>query len=53
MTCPPPKTTRIYETDSLTLEIVGAPFQGHTQVDYIVGLDLSFDCALLVWLHIF
>ena len=53
MTCTPPKTARIYETNLLILEIVGAPFQGHTQADYIVGLDLSFNCALLVWLHIF
>ncbi|KAG1726813.1 uncharacterized protein EDB91DRAFT_55967 [Suillus paluster] len=35
----------IYEFDASTLEIVGAPFKGHTW--YIAGLALSFDCALL------
>ena len=36
----------IYEFDSSTLEIVGAPFEGHTH--FITLLALSFDCALLV-----
>jgi len=36
----------IYEFDASTLETVGAPFQGHT--NYITGLALSSDCALLV-----
>jgi len=35
----------IYEFNALTLEIVGAPFEGHTHTIY--GLALSFDCALL------
>jgi WD40 repeat protein len=38
-----PKT--IYEFDSSTLETVGTPFEGHT--DLVTGLALSFDCALL------
>jgi WD40 repeat protein len=37
--------TTIYEFDALTLEIVGAPFEGHTKI--INGLALSFDGALL------
>ncbi|KIK37294.1 hypothetical protein CY34DRAFT_63223, partial [Suillus luteus UH-Slu-Lm8-n1] len=41
-----PNLNTIYEFDALTLEIVGAPFEGHTH--YISGLALSFDCALLV-----
>jgi WD40 repeat protein len=35
----------IYEFDSSTLETVGTPFEGHT--DLVIGLALSFDCALL------
>ncbi|KAG2361614.1 quinon protein alcohol dehydrogenase-like superfamily [Suillus spraguei] len=35
----------IYEFDASTLETIGAPFQGHT--DIIWGLALSFDGALL------
>ncbi|KAG2156394.1 quinon protein alcohol dehydrogenase-like superfamily [Suillus clintonianus] len=35
----------IYEFNALTLKIVGAPFEGHT--DTVTGLALSFDCALL------
>ncbi|OJA07859.1 hypothetical protein AZE42_07893 [Rhizopogon vesiculosus] len=35
----------IYEFDSLTLETVGAPFEAHTEL--VIGLALSFDCALL------
>jgi WD40 repeat protein len=35
----------IYEFDSSTLEIIGTPFEGHT--DLVTGLALSFDCALL------
>jgi WD40 repeat protein len=42
---PPSDLTTIYEFDALTLEIVGAPFKGHTHTIY--GLALSFDCALL------
>jgi WD40 repeat protein len=38
-----PKT--IYEFDGLTLETVGSPFEGHT--DLVRGLALSFDGALL------
>jgi len=38
-----PKT--IYEFDPSTLDTVGVPFQGHTEV--VTGLALSFDCALL------
>ncbi|KIK43125.1 hypothetical protein CY34DRAFT_804125 [Suillus luteus UH-Slu-Lm8-n1] len=37
--------TTIYEFDASTLETVGTPFKGHT--DYITGLALSFDDALL------
>jgi WD40 repeat protein len=37
--------TTIYEFDASTLETLGAPFQGHTDVIY--GLALSFDGALL------
>jgi WD40 repeat protein len=37
--------TTIYEFDASTLETLGAPFQGHTNVIY--GLALSFDGALL------
>jgi WD40 repeat protein len=37
------KTT--YEFDAITLETVGAPFEGHTKT--IGGLALSFDHALL------
>ncbi|KAG2156316.1 hypothetical protein DEU56DRAFT_937381 [Suillus clintonianus] len=35
----------IYEFDALTLKTVGAPFKGHTNL--VIGLALSFDCALL------
>ncbi|KAG2336713.1 WD40 repeat-like protein [Suillus weaverae] len=35
----------IYEFDAVTLETVGAPFEGHTKI--IRGLALSFDGALL------
>ncbi|KAG2339328.1 hypothetical protein BDR05DRAFT_1003437, partial [Suillus weaverae] len=35
----------IYEFDAVTLETVGAPFEGHTK--FISGLALSFDGALL------
>jgi WD40 repeat protein len=35
----------IYEFDASTLDTVGVPFEGHTEV--ITGLALSFDCALL------
>jgi WD40 repeat protein len=35
----------IYEFDAITLETVGAPFEGHTK--YIDGLALSVDGALL------
>ncbi|KAG2343686.1 kinase-like protein [Suillus weaverae] len=35
----------IYEFDASTLETVGVPFQGHTNI--ITDLALSFDCALL------
>jgi WD40 repeat protein len=35
----------IYEFDASTLEIVGTPFEGHT--DRVTGLALSFDDALL------
>ncbi|KAG1751499.1 WD40-repeat-containing domain protein [Suillus paluster] len=35
----------IYEFDASILEIVGAPFKGHTR--FIANLALSFDCALL------
>lgn len=35
----------IYEFNSETLEIVGAPFEGHTKD--ITSLVLSFDCTLL------
>jgi WD40 repeat protein len=42
----PSDLNTIYEFDALTLEIVGAPFEGHTH--FISGLALSFDCALLV-----
>ncbi|KAJ8585889.1 WD40 repeat-like protein [Rhizopogon salebrosus TDB-379] len=35
----------IYEFDSSTLETIGAPFEGHTDVIY--GLALSFDGALV------
>jgi WD40 repeat protein len=42
---PPCDLNTIYEFDALTLEIVGAPFKGHTHTIY--GLALSFDCALL------
>ncbi|KAG2343544.1 tricorn protease domain 2-containing protein [Suillus weaverae] len=38
-------TKTIYEFDAVTLEIVGAPFEGHTK--HISGLALSFDGALL------
>ncbi|KAG2343554.1 WD40 repeat-like protein [Suillus weaverae] len=38
-------TKMIYEFDAVTLETVGAPFEGHTK--YISGLALSFDGALL------
>jgi WD40 repeat protein len=41
-----PNLNTIYEFDALTLEIVRAPFGGHTHC--ITGLALSFDCALLV-----
>jgi WD40 repeat protein len=37
--------TTIYEFDASTLETLGAPFQGHTEV--IHGLALSFDGALI------
>ncbi|KAJ8591392.1 kinase-like protein [Rhizopogon salebrosus TDB-379] len=37
--------TTIYEFSALTLETVGAPFEGHTEI--INGLALSFDGALL------
>ncbi|KAG2336883.1 WD40 repeat-like protein, partial [Suillus weaverae] len=37
--------TRIYELDASTLEPVGDPFKGHT--DIIWGLALSSDCVLL------
>jgi WD40 repeat protein len=37
--------TTIYEFDASTLEIVGAPFKGHT--DVVFGLALSFDGALV------
>ena len=36
----------IYEFDSSTLETIGVPFEGHT--DLINGLALSFDSAVLV-----
>ncbi|KIK38496.1 hypothetical protein CY34DRAFT_809293 [Suillus luteus UH-Slu-Lm8-n1] len=36
----------IYEFDASTLETVGTPFEGHA--DYVSGLALSFDNALLV-----
>ncbi|KAG2349241.1 WD40 repeat-like protein [Suillus weaverae] len=42
---PPRDLNTIYEFDALTLELVGAPFTGHTHTIY--GLALSFDCALL------
>ncbi|KAG1806485.1 WD40-repeat-containing domain protein [Suillus plorans] len=44
---PPPweDLNTIYEFDALTLEIVGAPFEGHTHP--IFGLALSFDCSLI------
>lgn len=35
----------IYEFDASTLQTVGAPFEGHT--DLVAGLALSIDCALL------
>ncbi|KIK40074.1 hypothetical protein CY34DRAFT_88035 [Suillus luteus UH-Slu-Lm8-n1] len=35
----------VYEFDVTTLETVGSPFKGHT--DVISGLALSLDCALL------
>ncbi|KAG2743297.1 hypothetical protein P692DRAFT_20707282, partial [Suillus brevipes Sb2] len=35
----------IYEFDASTLETVGTPFEGHT--DLVRGLALSFDGALL------
>ena len=35
----------IYEFDASTLDTIGAPFEGHTEV--VTGLALSFDCALL------
>ncbi|KAG2335383.1 WD40 repeat-like protein, partial [Suillus weaverae] len=38
-----PKT--VYELDASTLEIVGAPFEGHSKM--IHSLALSFDCAIL------
>ncbi|KAG1859348.1 hypothetical protein DFJ58DRAFT_288372 [Suillus subalutaceus] len=38
-------TKTIYEFDAVTLETVGAPFEGHAK--YIGGLALSFDGALL------
>ncbi|KAG2339310.1 WD40 repeat-like protein [Suillus weaverae] len=38
-------TKTIYEFDAVTLETVGAPFEGHTKA--IGGLALSFDGALL------
>ncbi|KAG2343572.1 WD40 repeat-like protein [Suillus weaverae] len=38
-------TKTIYEFDAVTLETVGAPFEGHTK--NISGLALSFDGALL------
>ncbi|KAG1814009.1 WD40-repeat-containing domain protein [Suillus subaureus] len=38
-------TTTIYEFDASTLETIGAPFKGHT--DIITGLALSSDCTLL------
>lgn len=37
--------TTIYEFDALTLETVGAAFEGHTKI--VRGLALSFDNALL------
>ncbi|OJA14162.1 hypothetical protein AZE42_08936 [Rhizopogon vesiculosus] len=37
--------TTIYEFGSSTLETVGAPFEAHT--GRVIGLALSFDCALL------
>jgi WD40 repeat protein len=37
--------TTIYEFDASTLETVGAPFKGHT--DVVRGLALSFDGALV------
>jgi WD40 repeat protein len=37
--------TTIYEFDASTLETVGAPFEGHT--DVVSGLALSFDDALV------
>jgi len=42
----PDTTKTIYEIDSSTLEIVGPPFEGHT--NNIHNLDLSLDCALLI-----
>ncbi|KAG1755352.1 hypothetical protein EDB19DRAFT_1901571 [Suillus lakei] len=42
---PHPDVNTIYEFDALTLETVGAPFEGHTQI--VTGLALSFDCAIL------
>jgi WD40 repeat protein len=39
------QTKTIYEFDAVTLETVGAPFEGHTK--YIDGLALSVDGALL------
>ncbi|KAG2120393.1 hypothetical protein DEU56DRAFT_984449 [Suillus clintonianus] len=38
-------TQTIYEFDAPTLEIVGTPFEGHT--DLVTGLALSSDCTLL------
>ncbi|KAJ8589985.1 YVTN repeat-like/Quino protein amine dehydrogenase [Rhizopogon salebrosus TDB-379] len=38
-------TNMINELDALTLQSVGAPFEGH--IDNISGLALSFDCELL------
>jgi WD40 repeat protein len=35
----------IYEFDTSTLQTVGAPFEGHT--DLVTGLAISFNCALL------
>ncbi|KAG2742013.1 hypothetical protein P692DRAFT_20839958, partial [Suillus brevipes Sb2] len=41
----PPRRPTGYEFDAITLETVGAPYEGHTKT--IGGLALSFDHALL------